>query len=98
MCWGVPARVISIDSDVTATVDFLSGTLKKVVIGVDDLKVGDFVIVHAGVIISKITKEDVIENINFIAEQIRETALMTGEDADKAVKEFLNMAMKILGE
>ncbi|MGC8948069.1 MAG: HypC/HybG/HupF family hydrogenase formation chaperone, partial [Thermoprotei archaeon] len=56
MCWGVPAKVVSIDSDVTATVDFLSGTFKKVVIGVDDLKIGDFVIVHAGVIISKITK------------------------------------------
>lgn len=98
MCWAVPAKVISIDSDVMATVDLGQNTLKRVAIGVDNLKVGDYVMVHAGVIIAKLTKEEVLENVKFIEEQIREVAEITGEDPEKSIEEFKKSVYAILGD
>lgn len=98
MCWAVPAKVVSIDSDVVATVDLGGGSMKKVAIGVNDLKVGDYVLVHAGVIIEKLTKEGVLENIKFISDQIREVATIIGEDPEKAVKDYLEVVSGILQE
>lgn len=96
MCWAVPAKVISIDSDVMATVDLGGNTLKKVAIGVDNLNKGDYVMVHAGVIIARLSKEEVIENIKFIAEQIKETAEIEGDNPDEAVKSFMDSVSGIL--
>ncbi|ARM75293.1 HypC/HybG/HupF family hydrogenase formation chaperone [Acidianus manzaensis] len=98
MCWAVPAKVISIDSDVMATVDLGGNTFKKVAIGVENLNKGDYVMVHAGVIIAKLSKEEVIENIKFIADQIRETAEIEGEDPDKAVNEYMSIMSGVLKE
>ncbi|QGR19783.1 HypC/HybG/HupF family hydrogenase formation chaperone [Stygiolobus azoricus] len=96
MCWAVPAKVVSIDSDFVATVDLGGNTLKKVAIGVDNLQVGDYVMVHAGVIIAKLTKQQVIENIKFIAEQIKEVAEIEGINPDEAVKSFMDAFSYIL--
>ncbi|BDC17874.1 HypC/HybG/HupF family hydrogenase formation chaperone [Acidianus sp. HS-5] len=96
MCWAVPAKVIGVDSDVIATVDLGGNTLKKVAVGVDNLNKGDYVMVHAGVIIAKLSKEEVIENIKFIADQIRETAELEGENPDEAVKSFMESVSGIL--
>ena len=96
MCWAVPAKVVAIDSDVIATVDLGGNTLKKVAVGVDNLNKGDYVMVHAGVIIAKLSKEEVIENIKFIADQIRETAELEGENPDEAVKSFMESVSGIL--
>ncbi|BFH74633.1 HypC/HybG/HupF family hydrogenase formation chaperone [Sulfurisphaera javensis] len=98
MCWAVPAKVVSIDSDVIATVDLGQNTLKKVAIGVDNLKVGDYVMVHAGVIIAKLSKEEVMENVKFIEEQIREVAEMIGEDPNEAIKDFEKSVYSILSD
>ncbi|MBW9141884.1 MAG: HypC/HybG/HupF family hydrogenase formation chaperone [Candidatus Aramenus sp.] len=98
MCWAVPAKVVSIDSDVVATVDLGGNTLKKVAIGVENLNKGDYVMVHAGVIIAKLSKEEVIENIKFIAEQIREVAQMEGGNPEEAVKSFTEAVSSILKE
>jgi len=61
MCWGVPAVVKKIfDDNLRALVDYGDGIDREVIIGVsdEDIKVGDIVIVHAGVIISKIDEKD----------------------------------------
>jgi len=61
MCWGVPAVVKKIFNDnLRALVDYGDGIDREVIIGVsdEDIKVGDVVIVHAGVIISKIDEKD----------------------------------------
>jgi len=55
--------------------------------------------VHAGVIIEKLSKEGVIENLKFIAEEIQRTEEIMGkseEEAKKAADEFFKEAMKIL--
>jgi len=62
MCLGVPARVVEV-RELTAIVDF--GGIKKEVSSIlePNLRPGDYVIVHAGAIISRISKEEAVEMI-----------------------------------
>lgn len=78
MCWGTPAVVVDIDgSNMMAKVDFGDGVLRDVLIGISSERLykGDIVIVHAGVIISKLSPEGVLEHIDFIKELLGEEAL-----------------------
>jgi hydrogenase expression/formation protein HypC len=60
MCLAFPGKIISIQ-DQQATADF-DGIKKTVNISiVPEVQVGDFVIVHAGFAIQKLTKEDAWE-------------------------------------
>ena len=60
MCVGLSARVVKV-ADGTALID-ASGAQRAVSAGVlDDLEPGDFVMVHAGVAIAKITEDDAAE-------------------------------------
>ncbi|MEE5992740.1 MAG: HypC/HybG/HupF family hydrogenase formation chaperone [Oscillospiraceae bacterium] len=57
MCVGLSARVVRVE-DGTALID-ASGVQREVSAGVlEDLEPGDFVMVHAGVVIAKITDSD----------------------------------------
>ena len=57
MCVGLSAKVVSIDKG-TALID-ASGVKRKVSAELlDDLEPGDYVMVHAGVAIAKITPEE----------------------------------------
>ena len=57
MCVGLSARVVAINKD-TALVD-ASGAKREVSTELlDDLEPGDYVMVHAGVAIAKITPEE----------------------------------------
>lgn len=67
MCVGLPAKVINIE-DGTALVD-ASGARRKVSAELlDDLDPGDYVMVHAGVAIAKITAEDSEETDSILNE------------------------------
>lgn len=71
MCWGVPAVVKKIFEDkIRALVDFGDGVDREVVIGIvdEEIREGDVVIVHAGVIISKIDERDLEEHMSYIRE------------------------------
>ena len=60
MCVGLSARVVRVEEG-TALID-ASGAQREVSAGVlDDLEPGDFVMVHAGVAIAKITEDDEAE-------------------------------------
>ena len=57
MCVGLSARVVSVNKD-TALVD-ASGARREVSADLlDDLEPGDYVMVHAGVAIAKISEEE----------------------------------------
>lgn len=57
MCVGLSARVVRVEEG-TALID-ASGAQREISAGVlDDLEPGDFVMVHAGVAIAKITEDD----------------------------------------
>jgi hydrogenase expression/formation protein HypC len=69
MCVGLSARVVKVE-DGTALID-ASGAQRAVSAGVlDDLEPGDFVMVHAGVAIAKITADE-----NAEADEIMEALL-----------------------
>ena len=60
MCVGLSARVVRIEEG-TALID-ASGAQREISAGVlDDLEPGDFVMVHAGVAIAKITADEETE-------------------------------------
>ena len=56
MCLAYPGKIVSIKDD-SAVVDF-SGIKKEVNVSFVDIRSGDYVIVHAGFAIQKLTKED----------------------------------------
>ena len=58
MCVGLSARVVRLQSNGTAIVD-ASGARREISAKLlDDLMPGDYVMVHAGVAIAKITSDD----------------------------------------
>lgn len=60
MCVGLSARVVRVDDD-TAVID-AGGAKRKVSADlIEDLEPGDYVMVHAGVAIAKITSDDTAE-------------------------------------
>ncbi|MGN0522395.1 MAG: HypC/HybG/HupF family hydrogenase formation chaperone [Eubacterium sp.] len=56
MCIAAPGKVIKIEGD-TATVDF-NGNIVDANKGIVDIKVGDYALVHAGLIIQVIPKDE----------------------------------------
>ena len=68
MCLAVPAEVIEIDWP-CATVN-LKGAKRKIRVDLlDDLNVGDYVLIHVGLAIQKVSKREV-EEIEKLWEQI----------------------------
>ena len=59
MCVAAPGRVIDIKDNI-ATVDY-NGNITKTNAGVVNVAVGDYVLVHAGLIIQKISKSEAKE-------------------------------------
>lgn len=60
MCVGISAKVVSLDED-TAVID-VSGAKRKIESGlIEDLEPGDYVMVHAGMAIARITGNDADE-------------------------------------
>ncbi len=68
MCWAVPGIVTHIDKENNiATVDF-GGVQRQVIIAIEDINVGDIVLVHAGLIISKLDEKELEEYRKLIEE------------------------------
>ncbi|MDW7775510.1 MAG: HypC/HybG/HupF family hydrogenase formation chaperone [Methanosarcinales archaeon] len=72
MCYAIPARIINIKGD-EATADY-GGVKKKVNINlVDNVDVGDYVLIHAGFIIEKLDKRSAEESLEIIREYMNES-------------------------
>lgn len=68
MCVGVPMQVISIEGDQALTeVDGVRREASLMMLD-QEIKVGDFVIVHAGFAISKLDEEDARETLALMRE------------------------------
>ena len=90
MCWAVPAVVLDIDEkNSLAYVDIGDGIPRPVVIGISNERInkGDLVMVHAGVIITKLDMEAINQFIEEKKELARELALMAGDDPETAVRQ-----------
>lgn len=85
MCWGVYGKVLEV-SEKTVKVDF-GGVVREVLSSLDDVSPGDYVIVHAGLIISKLSREEFLESFKYI----REIAEKLIEDGELSIEELEEM-------
>lgn len=67
MCLAVPSKVLSIEKNV-GRVDF-GGVIREVNLSLlDDVKVGDFVIIHAGYALQRIDEDEAAETLKLFQE------------------------------
>jgi hydrogenase expression/formation protein HypC len=67
MCLSLPARVIAIEGDMAKV--SVGGTVFRAGLQmVDDVTVGDYVLLHAGFAIEKLKEEDALETIRLLKE------------------------------
>jgi hydrogenase expression/formation protein HypC len=67
MCLAIPAEVINVEGT-TGTVDF-GGLLQEINLElVEDVKPGDYVLIHVGFAIEKLSKEDALETLAIFKE------------------------------
>ncbi len=78
MCLAVPARIIGIEEN-TGVVDVDGVNKETSLLLVDDPRVGDYVIVHAGFAIQKIDEEEAMETLK----ALREIASIAFEGEDE---------------
>ena len=65
MCLAVPMKVLKVDGDFGDAE--LGGIIKEVSLSlIDDVKVGDYILVHAGYAIQKIDENEALETISFL--------------------------------
>ncbi len=78
MCLAIPARVIEIGENDQAVVD-LGGVRKEISLAlVDDVAVGDYVIVHVGFALQRLDVEEAEKTLALFAEMAQ---LVADEDA-----------------
>ena len=65
MCLAIPSKIVKIEDDVaTINVDGVKG--KASLLLLEDVKVGDYVIVHAGFAIHKIDEKEAMECLKIL--------------------------------
>lgn len=68
MCLGIPAKIIEIDESKKGRVDYLGTRVKVNFSLLEEARVGDWVIVHAGYAISKLDEEEAQETFALLRE------------------------------
>ena len=68
MCLGIPMQIREIDGNMATAV--LSGTTRRIYLDVldEEIKAGDYVIVHAGFAIHRIDEQEAKETLNLFQE------------------------------
>ncbi|MEM3568031.1 MAG: HypC/HybG/HupF family hydrogenase formation chaperone [Candidatus Jordarchaeales archaeon] len=67
MCLGVPAKVLEIHGE-KALVDFGGVTREAFITLLDDVKIGDYVMIHTGYAIEKLKPEEAEEVLKMLKE------------------------------
>ena len=71
MCLAIPGKIVEIDKDKDhGIVDYGDGTKRKVNITLVDVKIGDYVLVHAGFAIQIIDEKEALETLDLFREII----------------------------
>ncbi len=69
MCLALPAEVVSIDRDKETAVVALGGVKKEISVALlDELSIGDFVLVHVGFALHKVSPEEAERTLKMIEE------------------------------
>ncbi|NOX15736.1 MAG: HypC/HybG/HupF family hydrogenase formation chaperone [Epsilonproteobacteria bacterium] len=80
MCLSIPSKVIKIDKNNMATVDTM-GVKREVTLDLigEKVDIGDFVLIHVGFAMNKISKEEAMQSIKVYDEIV---AKMKSEEID----------------
>jgi hydrogenase expression/formation protein HypC len=78
MCLAIPSKIVNIENNV-ATIDVDGVQREASLLLVENPKIGDYVIVHAGFAINKINEEDALESLKLL----REAASLIFDDDKK---------------
>ena len=71
MCLAVPCKVVEIDKNKEhALVDYGDGTKRKTNITLVNVKLGDYVLVHAGFAIEVLSEKDAMETLALFREML----------------------------
>lgn len=68
MCLGIPGKIVEKKGNI-AKIDF-GGLIREANVSLVNVKVGDYVIVHAGFAISKVNKREALKTIKLAKEII----------------------------
>ncbi len=66
MCLGIPGKVVKVDGE-KVLVDF-GGIRRRVISPFEEVSPGDYVIVHVGMVISKMNEREALETLNLLKE------------------------------
>jgi hydrogenase expression/formation protein HypC len=67
MCLSIPGKVISIEGDIAKT--SVGGVIIKAGLHmVDDVKIGDYILIHTGFALQKISEEEAQETLKLLKE------------------------------
>jgi hydrogenase expression/formation protein HypC len=82
MCLSVPARVISIDGDIAkvAVGETICNASLQIV---DDIKVGDYILLHTGFALQKLSKEEAEETFRLFEELEDINKLLDAEEENQ---------------
>jgi hydrogenase expression/formation protein HypC len=67
MCLAIPSKIIQVEDNI-ATIDVDGVRRSASVLLLDDVRVGDYVIVHAGFAIHRIDEESAMESLKMLRE------------------------------
>ena len=71
MCLAIPGKIIELDKkNQNATVDYGSGTKRKVNISLVEVNIGDYVLVHAGFAIQVLDEKEAQETLSLFREML----------------------------
>lgn len=71
MCLAIPGKIMTIDAKTShAQVDYGDGTARTVNVSLVDVKVGDYVLVHAGFAIQVVERKEAEETIALFKEML----------------------------
>jgi hydrogenase expression/formation protein HypC len=73
MCLGIPAKVLSVEDSKMGKADDMGTKIQTDFTLLEDVKIGDWVIIHAGFAISKLDEKEAQETIELIKENIVST-------------------------
>ncbi len=79
MCLAIPSKIVSMENEI-GTIDVAGVTRQASLLLLEDPRVGDYVIVHAGFAIHKIDETTARESLEIIHEI---AARMDGEEAEE---------------
>jgi hydrogenase expression/formation protein HypC len=79
MCLAIPSKIVKIENNM-ATIDVDGVRREASLLLIENPKIGDYVIVHAGFAINKLNEEDALESLKVIREAV---SLIFDDDKQK---------------